>query len=119
MRLVAEFGLIGALTAAAAWAGSTAVPTGPGDAVPTTAPTRIVAGSVHSAEVLLEISPRERIAAVHVLAADARYSAAVEQAQGLLAPRGRVHDRTEERAAADAEDRGADARADGRLALAV
>lgn len=83
MRLAAEFGLIGALTAAAAWAGGRAAPTGTADAAPGAAPMRIVAGSVHSAEVLLEISPRERVAAVHVLAADPRYSAAVEQARGL------------------------------------
>ncbi len=83
MRQAAEFGLIGALTAAAAWAGGTAVSGGAAEAAPVDAPLRIVAGSVHSTEVLLEIAPRERIAAVHVLAVDPRYSAAVERAQGL------------------------------------
>ena len=37
-------------------------------------PQRIVAGSVLAAEVLLEIAPRRRIAAVHELAVDPRYS---------------------------------------------
>ena len=83
MRLAAEFGLIGVLTAAAAWAGRTGVPADTVVPVQGVPAVRIVAGSVHSTEVLLEIAPRERLAAVHVLAADGRYSAAVEQARGL------------------------------------
>jgi iron complex transport system substrate-binding protein len=45
------------------------------DAAPRSSPQRIVAGSVLSAEVLLAIAPRERLAGVSFLAADARYSA--------------------------------------------
>lgn len=41
---------------------------------PATPPVRIVAGSVLAAETLLAIAPRERIAAVHTLAKDTRYS---------------------------------------------
>ena len=50
---------------------------------PATPPQRIVAASVFATEVLLAIAPRERIAAVHVLAADARYSLVTAAAQGL------------------------------------
>jgi iron complex transport system substrate-binding protein len=46
-------------------------------------PRRIVAASVLSSEVLLRIAPRERIAGVHVLAADARYSEAASDAAAL------------------------------------
>jgi iron complex transport system substrate-binding protein len=46
-------------------------------------PERIVAASVCSAEILLAIAPRERIAAVHWLAADPRYSLVAQQAGGM------------------------------------
>ncbi|MBX3462661.1 MAG: ABC transporter substrate-binding protein [Planctomycetes bacterium] len=46
-------------------------------------PQRIVAGSILATEVLLEIAPRERIAAVHELAADRRYSLVVAATEGL------------------------------------
>lgn len=46
-------------------------------------PEHIVAGSVLSAEVLLAIAPRERIAGVHYLAADPRYSMVADLAKGL------------------------------------
>ena len=52
---------------------------------PTAPPQRIVAASVFATEVLLEIAPRQRIAAVHVLAADPRYSAVAAAARGLPA----------------------------------
>jgi len=44
---------------------------------------RIVCGSVFAAETLLEIAPRERIAAVHEFAADSRYSLVADQVEGL------------------------------------
>ena len=47
------------------------------------APQRIVAASVLSADVLLAIAPRERIAGVHWLAADARYCESAAQAAAL------------------------------------
>src|SRR5678815_1583931 len=50
---------------------------------PAAPPQRIVAASVFATEVLLAIAPRERIAAVHVLAADPRYSLVVAEANGL------------------------------------
>lgn len=46
-------------------------------------PQRIVAASILATEVLLEIAPRERIAAVHELAADPRYSLVVDAVRGL------------------------------------
>lgn len=46
-------------------------------------PVRIVAGSVLSAEVLLAIAPRERIAGVHYIAADRRYSMVADETMGL------------------------------------
>lgn len=46
-------------------------------------PQRIVAGSVLAAEVLFEIAPRERIAAVHDVAANIRFSNVADQAKGL------------------------------------
>lgn len=46
-------------------------------------PQRIVAASLLAAEVLLAIAPRERIAAVHELVVDPRFSLAVADAQGL------------------------------------
>jgi iron complex transport system substrate-binding protein len=50
---------------------------------PDAPPQRIVAASVFAAEVLLAIAPRERIAAVHVLAADARFSPVAAMVAGL------------------------------------
>jgi iron complex transport system substrate-binding protein len=50
---------------------------------PAQPPQRIVAASVFAAEVLLAIAPRERIAAVHYLAADARYSLVAGATPGL------------------------------------
>lgn len=50
---------------------------------PAQPPQRIVAASVLATEVLLAIAPRERLAGVHVLAADPRYSLVVDQSQGL------------------------------------
>lgn len=47
------------------------------------APQRIVAASVLSAEVLLELVPKERIAGVHFLAAEPRYSRVAAQTSGL------------------------------------
>lgn len=46
-------------------------------------PQRIVAASILATEVLLEIAPRARIAAVHELAADPRYSLVVDRVEGL------------------------------------
>jgi ABC-type Fe3+-hydroxamate transport system substrate-binding protein len=46
-------------------------------------PVRIVAASVLSSEVLLAIAPRQRIAGVHVLAADPRYSEAAPAAASM------------------------------------
>jgi len=46
-------------------------------------PLRIVAGSILATEVLLEIAPRERIAGVHALATDARYSLVVAEVADL------------------------------------
>jgi iron complex transport system substrate-binding protein len=45
---------------------------------PTVPPQRIVAASLLATEVLLAIAPRERLAGVHFLAADARYSCVVD-----------------------------------------
>lgn len=50
---------------------------------PATAPQRIVAASLLATEVLLEILPRERLAGVHVLAADPRFSLVVDAVAGL------------------------------------
>lgn len=50
---------------------------------PAQPPQRIVAGSILATEVLLAIAPRERIAAVHELAADARYSLVTQDVAGL------------------------------------
>ncbi len=50
---------------------------------PDRAPQRIVAGSILATEVLLEIAPRERLAAVHELAADPRYSLVVDAVRDL------------------------------------
>jgi iron complex transport system substrate-binding protein len=50
---------------------------------PATAPQRIVAASVLATEVLLAIAPRERLAGVHVLAANSEYSLVAVEAQGL------------------------------------
>lgn len=50
---------------------------------PASPPQRIVAGSILATEVLLEIAPRERLAAVHELAADPRYSLVVDAVVGL------------------------------------
>lgn len=50
---------------------------------PAAPPQRIVAGSLLSAEVLLEIAPRERLAAVHSLAADPLYSLVAAATAGL------------------------------------
>lgn len=51
--------------------------------VPPRVPQRIVAASVFATEVLLELVPRERLAGVHFLAADPRYSPVAEQVAGL------------------------------------
>jgi len=51
---------------------------------PASPPQRIVAASVLATEVLLAIAPRERLAGVHVLAADPRYSLVAAEAKGLL-----------------------------------
>ena len=48
--------------------------------IPTT-PSRVVAASVFSAEVLLELLPASRLAGVHFLAADARYSRVADKAK--------------------------------------
>lgn len=61
---------------------------GPPPADPTTTrpaspPLRIVAASLFATEVLLEIAPAERIAAVHSLAADPHFSLVVEDVRGL------------------------------------
>ena len=50
---------------------------------PATAPQRIVAASLLATEVLLEILPRERLAGVHVLAADTRFSLVAGDVKGL------------------------------------
>jgi iron complex transport system substrate-binding protein len=50
---------------------------------PATAPQRIVAGSVFAAEALLAALPRERLAGVHELAADARFSLVPDTIAGL------------------------------------
>ena len=57
-----------------------------GDRVPVTVPRepqRIVAASVFATEVLLELVPRERLAGVHFLAADPRYSPVADRVSGL------------------------------------
>ncbi len=51
-----------------------------GEAEIPTAPSRVVASSVFSAEVLLELLPPQRLAGVHFLAADARYSRVTDKA---------------------------------------
>ena len=61
--------------AGAAW------PRAAGEAVIPTAPSRVVAASVFSAEVLLELLTPQRLAGVHFLAADARYSRVAEEAK--------------------------------------
>lgn len=50
---------------------------------PGTPAQRIVAGSVLSAESLLEVMPKERLVGVHTFAADARYSLVADQAASL------------------------------------
>jgi iron complex transport system substrate-binding protein len=50
---------------------------------PAQPPLRIVAGSVLATEVLLEIAPRERLAGVHALAADPKYSLVVDGVKDL------------------------------------
>lgn len=50
---------------------------------PAAPPQRIVAGSLLATEVLLAIAPRERLAGVHALAADPRYSLVVDDVKGL------------------------------------
>lgn len=50
---------------------------------PAQPPQRIVAASLLATEVLLAIAPRERIAGVHYLAADARFSLVVDAVKGL------------------------------------
>lgn len=50
---------------------------------PANAPQRVVAASLLATEVLLEILPRERLAGVHVLAADTRFSLVAGDVQGL------------------------------------
>lgn len=50
---------------------------------PEAPPQRIVAASVFAAEVLVAIAPRERIAGVHCLAADATFSLVVDDVKGL------------------------------------
>lgn len=50
---------------------------------PATAPQRIVAASLLATEVLLEILPRERLAGVHVLALDPRFSLVAGDVHGL------------------------------------
>lgn len=50
---------------------------------PTAPPQRIVAASIFATEVLLEIAPRERIAGVHSLAGDPRFSLCSEEVHGL------------------------------------
>jgi len=50
---------------------------------PAQPPQRIVAASILATEVLLEIAPRDRIAAVHELAADPRYSLVTAEVAGL------------------------------------
>jgi len=72
-----------ACAAAAALARPAVEPSGDALPAPHGSPQRIVAGSVLSAEVLLAIAPRERIAGVTFLAADARYSAVAGEVQGL------------------------------------
>ncbi|MCA8963304.1 MAG: ABC transporter substrate-binding protein [Planctomycetes bacterium] len=52
-------------------------------AAPSGPPTRIVAASVFAAEVLLDLLPRERIAGVHYLAADPRYSLVADRVGDL------------------------------------
>ncbi len=50
---------------------------------PATAPQRIVAASVLATEVLLAIAPRQRLAGVHVLAADPQYSLVAAETKGM------------------------------------
>lgn len=50
---------------------------------PAEPPRRIVAASLFATEVLLEIAPRERIAAVHALAADPHFSLVADDVRGL------------------------------------
>lgn len=50
---------------------------------PKAPPQRIVAASLFATEVLLEIAPRERIAAVHALAADAHFSLVADDVKGM------------------------------------
>ncbi|MFO1076506.1 MAG: ABC transporter substrate-binding protein [Planctomycetota bacterium] len=56
---------------------------GHADVHPATPPQHIVAGSLLAAEVLLAIAPRERIAGVHELAANPRFSLVVDEVAGL------------------------------------
>jgi iron complex transport system substrate-binding protein len=50
---------------------------------PAAPPQRIVAGSILATETLLAIAPRERIAAVHAIAADPRFSLVASEAAAL------------------------------------
>lgn len=50
---------------------------------PAQPPQRIVAGSVLAVESLLDVLPRERLAAVHTIAADTRYSLVAEETRGI------------------------------------
>ncbi|MBL8748855.1 MAG: ABC transporter substrate-binding protein [Planctomycetes bacterium] len=50
---------------------------------PDSPPKRIIAASIFATEVLLDIAPRERIAAVHFLAAEPRYSLVADRVRGL------------------------------------
>jgi iron complex transport system substrate-binding protein len=72
-----------ACAAAGALARPAVEPAGDGLPAPGSVPRRIVAASVASAEVLLAIAPRERIAGVSFLAADVRYSAVADVVRGL------------------------------------
>jgi len=50
---------------------------------PATPPQRIVAASLFATEVLLEIAPRERVVAVHALAADPHFSLVADDVKGM------------------------------------
>ena len=69
------------IPAAAAERASAAWPRAVDEAKIPTAPVRVVAASVFSAEVLLELLPASRLAGVHFLAADARYSRVADEAK--------------------------------------
>lgn len=75
LTLLAGLGVLGSCRQPKPWTAADWRPAAP--------PQRIVAGSLLATEVLLAIAPRERIAAVHVLATDPRYSLVVAEAAGL------------------------------------